>query len=56
MATLKFFNNWFKTREIVLGQYGKKGGGEGDVDIGMFSLDVWRNNTKTVYTGSFYWL
>lgn len=24
MATLKFFNNWFKTRDRVLGQYEKK--------------------------------
>lgn len=41
MDTLKIFSNWLKTRADNVGVIRKKGGGEGDVDVGM---EKWYNS------------
>lgn len=43
---LKIFSNLLKTRTESVGAIRKKGGGERDVDVGMFSSDIWRSSTK----------
>lgn len=48
MDTLKIFSNWLQTRADNVGVIRMKGGGDGNVDVGMLSSDAWRNNTKTV--------
>lgn len=53
--SLKIFSNWLKKGADNIKAIRKKGGGEEDVDVGMFFIDAWRNDTKTVYIGSFYW-
>lgn len=52
---LKIFSNWFKKGVDNIRVIRKKGGGEEDVDVGMFFIDVWRNDIKIVYIGLFYW-
>lgn len=55
MGTVKILSNWLKTRADNVGATRMKGGGDGDIDVGMLSSDAWTNDTRTVYIGSFYW-
>lgn len=44
--SLKIFSYLLKTRAESVGVIRRKDGGVGGLDIGMFSSDIWRSNTK----------